>query len=170
MIQKKPPDQAMTPNNRGIRFALFTVLLSILPAVAEPLSFIVVARDGTPVADAVISSGPRVESTAGTAEMDQVDKTFSPYVLPVAQGTDVNFPNSDQIRHHVYSFSEAKPFELRLYSGTPEAPVKFEKAGVVVVGCNIHDNMIGYIFVSPRAHWARTDKAGKADGRPGGRG
>ena len=145
-----------------LSLAVLILLLNAVSAAAEPLNFVVLARDGSPVSNAVVSSGPRTQTNQATAEMDQVDKAFSPYVLAVGQGTAVNFPNSDQIRHHVYSFSEAKPFELRLYSGVPEAPVNFDEPGVVVVGCNIHDNMIGYIFVSPRANWARTDADGSA--------
>ncbi|TMS75635.1 methylamine utilization protein, partial [Pseudoalteromonas sp. S1690] len=64
------------------------------------------------------------------------------------KGQLVNFPNSDDIRHHVYSFSAVKPFELKLYAGTPNQPLKFENAGVVVLGCNIHDSMVGYIYIA----------------------
>jgi plastocyanin len=74
---------------------------------------------------------------------------FSPMVIAVEQGQSVNFPNSDNIRHHVYSFSKAKRFETKLYANKPEAPVVFNQPGLVVLGCNIHDSMVGYIFVSP---------------------
>jgi plastocyanin len=79
--------------------------------------------------------------------MDQVNKAFLPHVLVVPKGAKVSFPNSDDIRHHVYSFSEAKTFELKLYHGQPKAPLDFAEPGIVVLGCNIHDSMVGYIYV-----------------------
>ena len=98
----------------------------------------------------------------GRAVMDQIDKTFVPQVLVVTVGTDVSFPNSDQIRHHVYSFSEARSFELPLYAGTPAEPVRFPTPGVVVLGCNIHDWMRGYIVVVPQPLFATTGADGRA--------
>ncbi|GLQ32573.1 hypothetical protein GCM10007876_30520 [Litoribrevibacter albus] len=80
--------------------------------------------------------------------MDQINKAFVPDVLVISKDSLVEFPNSDNIRHHVYSFSKPKPFELRLYSGKPEAPIRFENPGIVVLGCNIHDSMVGYIYVA----------------------
>lgn len=94
------------------------------------------------------------------AIMDQVHKQFLPELLVVQQGQKVNFPNSDNIRHHVYSFSQAKPFQLRLYSGQPKEPITFEQQGVVVLGCNIHDSMVGYIYVANSEFVYKTDKKG----------
>jgi hypothetical protein len=74
----------------------------------------------------------------------------------------VFFPNKDNIRHQVYSFSPAKQFELPLYAGTPAKPVVFDKPGIVVLGCNIHDWMIGYIYVSESPYFAKTGADGKA--------
>jgi hypothetical protein len=102
--------------------------------------------------------------------MDQVDKTFVPGVLPVLVGTQVLFPNRDNIRHHVYSFSRARSFELPLYKGEDAPPVLFDKPGVVKIGCNIHDWMSAIIVVLPNSHFAMTDAAGKfslAGMRPG---
>lgn len=82
-----------------------------------------------------------------TQVMDQIDKEFVPHVLPIVQGTPVLFPNKDQIKHHVYSLDEAKPFELKLYRGVPAKPVIFDVPGEVSLGCNIHDHMSGYIYV-----------------------
>lgn len=79
--------------------------------------------------------------------MDQINKEFKPHVLAVPKNAMVSFPNSDDIRHHVYSFSKSKPFELKLYAGQPKAPIMFENLGVVVLGCNIHDSMVGYIYI-----------------------
>jgi plastocyanin len=94
--------------------------------------------------------------------VDQVDKQFVPYVKPVFVGSTVRFPNSDNIRHQVYSFSPAKKFELPLYAGTNATPVFFDKPGVVVLGCNIHDWMIGYIYVSETPFFAKTGPLGTA--------
>lgn len=95
------------------------------------------------------------------AVMDQVNVSFVPYLLAVDQGQEVVFPNSDSIRHHVYSFSKPKQFEIKLYDGVPLSPVRFDQAGVVVLGCNIHDAMQGYIVVSPWPEYGITDAQGK---------
>ena len=95
------------------------------------------------------------------AEMNQINKTFVPAVLPIQAGTRVHFPNRDQIHHHVYSFSRTKSFELPLYRGEDARPVLFDKPGVVKLGCNIHDWMSAIILVLPTPWFAMTD----ADGR-----
>ena len=94
--------------------------------------------------------------------MDQIDQEFVPRVKPVLVGSSVYFPNKDNIRHQVYSFSPAKQFELPLYAGTPAKPVVFDKPGVVVLGCNIHDWMIAYIYVSESPYFAKTGTDGSA--------
>jgi hypothetical protein len=99
---------------------------------------------------------------AAPAVMDQQNKQFVPPVLVIQVGAAVTFPNRDNIRHHVYSFSPVKRFELPLYIGTPAAPVVFDKPGVVVLGCNIHDWMVGYIDVVATPYFARTADDGRA--------
>ena len=122
----------------------------------------VVDADGKGVSDAVVFiEAPAAKASSARATMDQVDKTFVPGVLPIIVGTQVNFPNRDQIRHHVYSFSRAKRFELPLYKGEEAAPVLFDKAGVVKIGCNIHDWMSAVILVLPNTHYAVTDESGR---------
>ncbi|MFT6029973.1 MAG: plastocyanin [Oleiphilaceae bacterium] len=115
--------------------------------------------EGNPVPNAVISLTNIKElkpelnvlssesETEQVAVMDQVDSQFSPQVLIVKSGQSVVFPNSDQVRHHVYSFSKPNDFEIRLYSGNQAEPLKFENSGIVVLGCNIHDQMVGYLYV-----------------------
>ena len=93
--------------------------------------------------------------------MDQKDSAFVPHMLVVERGTAVTFPNSDSVSHHVYSFSEAKRFELALYKGDRHPPLVFDRAGVVVLGCNIHDGMLGYVVVVDSPHFATTDAAGR---------
>ena len=141
--------------------ALALALLAPWPVLAA--SVVVTVLDGkAPLADAVVSLHAGLSpSSSAKAVMDQRNSAFVPGVLAVRAGTTVSFPNSDKVRHQVYSFSPAKPFELPLYEGTPLAPVRFDRAGVVVVGCNIHDWMIGYIVVVDTPHFAKTDAQGR---------
>ncbi|WP_416426583.1 methylamine utilization protein [Pseudomonas sp. App30] len=117
--------------------------------VAAPLKVQIVDPAGKPLPGAVLSlQGQGPGNAAPNADMDQVKQEFVPHVLAVHTGTNIKFPNSDNIRHQVYSFSTPKRFELRLYEGTPTKPLLFDKPGVVVLGCNIHDWMLGYIYVT----------------------
>jgi plastocyanin len=124
-------------------------------------------QQGRAVADAVIVAVP-VDGNMRTAQrpregsVDQIDKEFSPRVTVVQLGTSVTFPNHDDVRHQVYSFSPPKRFELPLYAGVPAQPIVFDKPGVVILGCNIHDWMVGYIYVSESPFFAKTGKDGKA--------
>jgi plastocyanin len=154
-----------------LRYATPLVCLALLLAAssahAAELRVLVKDRHGKPVADAVVSSVPLDPKSAQHARppgdaVDQVDKQFVPYVTPVFVGSKVRFPNSDHIRHQVYSFSPAKKFELPLYGGTDAPPVVFDQPGVVVLGCNIHDWMLGYIYVSDTPFFAKTGAAGTA--------
>ena len=134
---------------------------------AGSIQGIVKESEGTVVPDAVISAmpvsgSPAPARRAAHAVMDQQDKEFVPLVLPVQVGTEVSFPNKDNIRHHVYSFSAPKKFELPLYKGTQAAPLKFDKPGIVVLGCNIHDWMLGYINVLETPYFATTGADGRA--------
>jgi hypothetical protein len=92
--------------------------------------------------------------------MDQRNLAFVPRVLVVPTGSSVSFPNSDSVSHQVYSFSPAKKFQLPLYKGERHPPVTFERDGLVVLGCNIHDEMVGYIYVTRAPWFGTTDSAG----------
>ncbi|WP_297838444.1 methylamine utilization protein [Pseudomonas sp.] len=119
-------------------------------AAAATLDAEVVDQQGRPLEHAVLTlQGPpgKLPITL-TVDMDQRNQQFAPRVLAVHSGTQVAFPNSDNIRHQVYSFSTPKRFELRLYEGTPSLPVLFDQPGVVALGCNIHDSMLGYVYVT----------------------
>lgn len=137
---------------RRVFTSLFLVVTALYGTFAHAASLTVefVDGQGKPLADAVLTLRGATSPPAGSlkADMDQRDVQFAPHVLAVRTGTQISFPNSDQIRHQVYSFSTPKRFELRLYGGTPSAPVLFDKPGVVVLGCNVHDNMLGYVYVS----------------------
>ncbi|MGV6396294.1 methylamine utilization protein [Pseudomonas caspiana] len=124
-------------------------LACAVSASASALNARLMDMNGKPVSGAVMTlQGPGKFGGSLKANMDQRDQEFSPRVLAVHTNTEVKFPNSDNIRHQVYSFSPAKRFELRLYSGTPSDPLLFDKPGIVVLGCNIHDWMLGYIYVT----------------------
>ncbi|MCX4066040.1 methylamine utilization protein [Pseudomonas sp. S1Bt30] len=142
---------------------LLLLLAAAGPASAATLEVLMQQADGRPVADAVVTlQGPAgAAAVVSSAEMDQRSQRFAPHVLAVHTGTQVRFPNSDNIRHQVYSFSTAKRFELRLYEGTPTAPLLFDKPGVVVLGCNIHDWMLGYIYVTDDPHFGVSDAQGR---------
>ena len=143
-------------------------------ALAAAASINVTAADKNNAAlnDAVIYAMPVSGNVAPPKRggiVDQVDKEFQPYVTAVQTGTAVSFPNKDNIRHHVYSFSPAKTFELRLYSGSPSKPVVFDKPGAVVLGCNIHDWMLAYVYVVDTPYFATTTKgSARIDGIPAG--
>jgi len=131
---------------------------------AAGISVSVLDRDGNPVPDVAVwldgvESGSRAERTA---VMDQVDSNFVPHVLVVQTGTRVEFPNSDVIAHHVYSFSDPNDFMLPLYKGEAHAPVRFDYPGVVTLGCNIHDHMLAYILIVDTPVFSKTDSQGKA--------
>lgn len=121
---------------------------------------------GQPVADVVVHatllSGTVPARLKKDISIEQVNKEFVPLVSVAQTGTLVNFPNRDQIRHHVYSFSPAKTFEIKLYSGVPAKPVLFDKPGEIVLGCNIHDTMIAYVLIVDTPFFAKADKQGRA--------
>jgi len=94
--------------------------------------------------------------------MNQRDKAFIPNVLPVHVGTRVTFPNQDDTQHHVFSFSRPKQFEMRLNAGSIGEGILFDVPGIVTVGCNIHDNMVGHIYVSSTPLFAASDEQGLA--------
>jgi len=125
--------------------------------------FYVTDNKGIALSDVVIE--PDVASVTNkpteVAIIDQIDKQFKPQQILIEAGQLVDFPNSDNIRHHVYSFSKVKVFELKLYADIPESPIQFSEHGVVVLGCNIHDSMIGYIFVSKSTQSVMTGDSGE---------
>jgi plastocyanin len=123
----------------------------------------VATRSGAAAADAVIVLDP-LDATPPmhheAAIIDQINKRFAPRVSVVRTGTTITFPNSDRIRHQVYSFSPAKTFSLKLYAGSPNTPVIFDHPGLVVLGCNIHDSMLAFVAVVDSPYFAKTTDAG----------
>ena len=130
---------------------------------AGSLNVTVKDAKGAPVSDAVVyAKSNAIPAHAGKRTViDQQDKQFVPYVTAVQVGTAVMFPNKDDIRHHVYSLSPAKRFELPLYAGVHAEPVVFDKEGFVTLGCNIHDWMIAYVAVVPTPYFQVTGRDGR---------
>jgi plastocyanin len=123
----------------------------------------VTAPSGVTAEDTVVVFDPLDAAPApsnGTSTIDQSDKKFVPHVSVVRTGTAITFPNSDRIRHQVYSFSPAKTFTLKLYAGSPKTPVVFDHSGLVVLGCNIHDNMVAFVGVVDSPYFAKTAQSG----------
>jgi plastocyanin len=104
---------------------------------------------------------PAPRNPPGT-QIEQKGLKFMPLVSVVQVGATINFPNNDKVRHHIYSFSPAHKFDQKLYSGQTATPQVFDKAGTVVLGCNIHDKMIAYVKVVDTPYFAKTDGAGAA--------
>jgi len=149
------------------KFFYFTLSMLLASSInAGTLMTTFTDDEGNPIKDAVIEilspQQPIPEDWDYSAIMDQVDKEFVNNVVIVVKGSQVYFPNSDDIQHHVYSFSDNKAFELPLYSGNEANPVLFEEPGVTVVGCNIHDWMLGYIYVGESHLMATSNTEGKA--------
>ncbi len=144
-------------------FSLAAVVVSA-DAEAAPVQVLLTDQQGKPLADAVVELyNPQSSAKSeGVAEVAQQDLTFRPFVSAVQVGSKVDFPNQDKTRHHVYSFSPAKNFELKLYAGKPEEPLLFDKVGIVALGCNIHDYMQAYIYVGESAYLAVSGEDGIA--------
>lgn len=147
--------------------ALF-VLLAALSNPSRDLDVTVVDKAGRPLADAVVMvhvpgvAPPTPASLAWPARMEQRNLRFDPHVLIVAVGSDVAFPNRDSVRHHVYSFSKGNRFELKLFGKEDARTVTLSTPGTVAIGCNIHDQMAGYIHVVDTPFVAQTNAAGVA--------
>ena len=148
---------------RGARIVLAALFIAT-PSIAAQISVQVTEPGGVAVAEAVVYanviSGTAQAKPKREISVEQVNKEFVPVISVIQSGTMVNFPNRDKVRHHVYSFSPAKTFEIKLYSGIPGKPILFDKPGEVVLGCNIHDSMIAYVLVVDTPIFGKTDKRG----------
>ena len=160
---------------RGL-FCLLAAALIASAAHAGDLTVVLKTGKGQPVRDAVVTLYPAAGGGSGPIRFDwayrmaQHNLQFDPFVLIVPQGAVVSFPNLDPVRHQVYSFSPAHPFELKLYGRDETRTVRFDRTGVVAVGCNIHDSMVGFIKVVDTPYAARSGASGEASvlGAPAG--
>ncbi|HDY84423.1 hypothetical protein LCGC14_0528640 [marine sediment metagenome] len=160
----------ITHHKKSSRSFLFKIILVFASvcfnqlAQASPIVIHVNDMNGQPLSQAVVEVIRQINNSrpspvsANPAIMDQVNKRFLPDLILIHQGQSVVFPNSDNIRHHVYSFSKAKTFEIKLYAGKPEKAIEFDTNGVVIVGCNIHDSMVGSIYVAQDSAMITDDK------------
>jgi plastocyanin len=145
-----------------------TIAAAVLVAgFAQAATLEVRVRDasGAPVADAAVfavpAGGGGEAKRAAKVQIEQREREFIPFVTVLQAGTTVSFPNRDPILHHVYSFSPAKSFEIKLYGqGKSPAEVVFDQPGVVTLGCNIHDWMIAYVVVVPTPYFGRSGADG----------
>jgi len=141
---------------------------------AGALTVDMVDANGKPLLDAVALLEPVGAKTAvkpmADVEISQAKRRFQPRVTVITTGTRAVFPNFDTVRHHVYSFSPIKTFELKLYAGVPNTPILFDKPGVAVLGCNIHDSMAAWVVVADTPWFARSGANGRAriEGVPAG--
>ncbi|MDP6353332.1 MAG: methylamine utilization protein [Alphaproteobacteria bacterium] len=147
---------------------LWLTLLALPPAApAAEIVGTVTTKKGAPVPDAIIYAAPAsgtlpAPGALDKAIIDQFDKMYFPFVSAIRTGTEVSFPNRDDIKHHLYSVSPAKTFERSLYSGNEAEPLVFDKIGEVTLGCNIHDWMIAHVLVLDTPYSAVTDETGVA--------
>ena len=158
------------PTMHRICCGLGSILLILTITWKEPAAADIIANvvddSGAAIAHTVVYADPKSGTApalgAEKAIVDQVDKLFTPFVSAVRVGTRVIFPNRDNIKHHVYSFSRPKQFELPLYAGRAAPPVLFDKEGEIVMGCNIHDWMMAHVLVVKTPYFSVTDKNGQA--------
>ncbi len=141
------------------------LLLAVASAQAASVTVTVQSASGQPLADAVVTLEPATGrlpvKPMAPVDIAQAKRQFNPSLTVITTGTAVNFPNFDTVRHHVYSFSPAKTFELKLYAGVPNVPLVFDKPGVAVLGCNIHDQMAAWVVVVDTPLFARSNAEGR---------
>jgi plastocyanin len=152
--------------------ALWPALLALPVLVnAATLEALVRTPAGKPLPDAAVVLEPLAAAPPAAARnrahaathvvIEQRGTEFIPYVTVVQTATSVDFPNNDTVRHHVYSFSNPKRFEIKLYAGKPGQPITFDKPGEVVIGCNIHDWMEAYVLVVESPYFGKTGPDGQ---------
>ena len=148
----------------SLTFALAACLLGN-PVAAAQVEINAAGSDGKPLPETVVFLESRDAKAAARplsgVEIEQNKRRFTTRVTVVTLGTEINFPNRDTVRHQVYSFSPTKTFELKLYAGKPANPVLFDRAGIAVLGCNIHDSMVAWVVVVETPYHAVADTTGK---------
>jgi plastocyanin len=146
-----------------IALAVLASLFMAAQAYAADQTVVVKTPRGQPIADAVVMvDGQGTYKPDKALQIEQRNMQFNPFMLVVPLGGSVSFPNHDNVRHHVYSFSGAKKFELKLYGKDETRSVVFDKPGIVAVGCNIHDSMVAFIRVVTTPFADKTGANGEA--------
>lgn len=144
---------------QSLYFTLVLMLCPIVGHAGERVFRVTDPNSGQPVSNAVVIA-ESVPAKPVTTDIVQKNRAFHPRILVVPVGSEVHFPNRDNTQHHVYSFSPAKTFDIELYADQPRAPIVFDKAGVVELGCNIHDHMQGFVIVTEHGTSGLTDSRG----------
>ena len=163
-IDISPKRNTITNNFLLIALIIISTTSSVS---ASSLTVKVTDKAGVPLENAVvyveaINKISKPKTSLASASIEQKGRKFLPLVTVVQTGSNISFPNHDTVRHHVYSFSPAKTFELKLYAGVPTAPVLFDKPGTAILGCNIHDQMLAFVHIVDTPYFAKTDNTGKA--------
>ena len=155
-------------SHRRVVSASVLALMALGGARANASGLAVQVQDaaGKALPDTIVyveAEGPAAAAKSpASAEIEQRSLKFMPLVTVVQTGSKIQFPNNDKVRHHIYSFSAAHKFDQKLYSGQSATPQVFDKAGTVVLGCNIHDKMLAYVKIVDTPYFAKTDAAGAA--------
>ena len=137
------------------------VVVSVTDMKNHPVEQVVVVLESLAADHAGVT--PRSIASGSHTVVDQRNLQFVPEISVIRTGTAIEFPNSDNIRHQVYSFSPAKNFRLALYAGHVYPPLVFDKPGLVTLGCNIHDSMIGFVYVTDSPWFGRTAQEGRVE-------
>ena len=156
------------PSHRRVVSASVLALMALGAARASASGLAVQVHDaaGKALPDTIVyveaEGAAAAARSPASAEIEQKSLKFMPLVTVVQTGSKIQFPNNDKVRHHIYSFSAAHKFDQKLYSGQSATPQVFDKAGTVVLGCNIHDKMLAYVKIVDTPYFAKTDGAGAA--------
>ncbi len=94
------------------------------------------------------------------ATLKQRHLQFVPQVLPVLQGTTVEFANEDSTAHNVFSPSAPDPFDLGTFGEGIRTHV-FREPGPRVILCNVHVEMVAWILVLRNPHFVAVDGQGQ---------
>lgn len=155
----------LTSMSKGLALVVVMSLIYSQTVRCAALDITVHDQTDAPLANAVVElvapQSSEMPNPTQQYSIAQQGLTFVPFVSAIPVGSKVEFPNRDKTRHHIYSFSDAKTFEIELYVGKPKQPVQFNQAGIVVLGCNIHDYMQAYIYISQSPLVKVTDEAGR---------
>ena len=150
-----------------LRSLLAGVLLTgSVQAYAASVSVNTIDKNAAAMADVIVYATPigvtiPPAGKTDTAVIAQNDMQFTPYVTAIRVGSQVKFPNYDKMEHHVKSFSSAKEFEIKTYDrGVTPPPVLFDKPGIVVVYCLLHNWMRAYVLALDTPYFAKTDASG----------
>ena len=94
------------------------------------------------------------------AQLIQHNKSFQPHLLVIPVGSVVDFPNRDPFFHNVFSLFDGKRFDLGLYEAGTSHSVRFDRAGVSFLFCNIHPEMSAVVVAVETTYFGVSDRTG----------